>query len=50
MNLSIKLKRLAHKLKVWLPVVYFALRSVNEAIELMSKVVNYRIQRCKYCL
>lgn len=50
MNKFIKLEHLAHKLKVWLLVVFYALRIVNEAIEIMSKVVNYKTHRCKYCL
>lgn len=41
MNKKSKLERLAHKLRLWLPVVFFLLRIANEIADLVSKAVNY---------
>ena len=36
-----KLTRLARKLRLWLPVVYWLLRIAIEVADIVSKVVNY---------
>ena len=40
-----KFDRLAHSLKAWLIVLFFALKSANALIELLSKAVNYNARK-----
>jgi hypothetical protein len=41
MSKKSKLDRLAHKLHLWLRVVYYLLRIANEFADFVSKAVNY---------